>query len=244
MDTKAKFISEREQRIRRQGDNKNLRRSGQEFLVETIKADYSYNFSWMGRPIIQYPQDMVAMQEIIWQVRPDLIVETGIAHGGSIIFYASMLALLGGDGQVIGIDVDIRAHNRLEIEKHPMFERITMIEGSSIDAHVVGTVYAHAKGKKRILVCLDALHTHDHVLAELKQYAPLVTKGSYLIVFDTIVEDLPADCIHNRPWSRQDNPKTAVRQFLDGNDRFAIDSDITDKLIISVAPNGYLKCLK
>ena len=221
----------------------NLQELTNQWFVESCKYKYSYNFSWMGRPIIQFPQDIMAMQEIIWQVKPDLIVETGIAHGGSLIFYASMLELIG-EGQVLGIDVDIRQHNRVEIEQHPMFKRIIMIEGSSIDEEIAKQVYDLAKGKSRILLVLDSNHTHDHVLKELELYSPLVTKDSYLVVFDTVVEDMPEDFFPDRPWGKGNNPKTAVWEFLKTNKRFKVDKDIEAKLLITVAPDGYLKCLE
>lgn len=184
------------------------------------------------------------MQEIIWHVKPDLIIETGIAHGGSLIFYASMLELLGEEGKVLGIDIDIREHNRREIEKHPMFKRITMIEGSSVDERVIEKVREFVQGKKRVLVSLDSLHTHDHVLRELEAYSPLVTTGSYCVIFDTMVEDLPDESSANRPWGKGNNPKTAVWEFLKKNNRFVIDKEIENKLLITVAPDGYLKCVK
>ncbi len=215
-----------------------------DWFVHVSKHEYSYHFTWLGRPIIQFPQDIVAMQEIIWQTRPDLIIETGIARGGSLIFYASMLELLGGSGQVLGIDVDIRQHNRLEIEKHPMFKRITMIQGSSVDRFVVQQVYDFAKGEKRILVVLDSNHTYEHVLKELQLYSPLVDEGSYLVVFDTVIEDMPEDSFPDRPWGKGNNPKTAVREFLKTNDRFEIDKEIENKLLITVAPDGFLKCVR
>lgn len=221
----------------------NLQELTNQWFVQSCKYKYSYNFSWMGRPIIQFPQDIMAMQEIIWQVKPDLIVETGIAHGGSLIFYASMLELIG-EGQVLGIDVDIRQHNRVEIEQHPMFKRIIMIEGSSIDEAIAKQVYDLAKGKNRILLVLDSNHTHDHVLKELELYSPLVTKDSYLVVFDTVVEDMPEDFFPDRPWGKGNNPKTAVWEFLKTNKRFKVDKDIEAKLLITVAPDGYLKCLE
>jgi cephalosporin hydroxylase len=224
-------------------NRENLQELTNQWFVESCKYKYSYNFSWMGRPIIQFPQDIMAMQEIIWQVKPDLIVETGIAHGGSLIFYASMLELIG-EGQVLGIDVDIRQHNRVEIEQHPMFKRITMIEGSSIDEEIAKQVYDLAKGKSRILLVLDSNHTHDHVLKELELYSPLVTKDSYLVVFDTVVEDMPEDFFPDRPWGKGNNPKTAVWEFLKTNKRFKVDKDIEAKLLITVAPDGYLKCLE
>lgn len=217
---------------------------------------YTYNYSWLGRPIIQYPQDMVAMQELIWQVRPDLIIETGIAHGGSLILSASMLALLdmcdaietGGTidpkqsrRKVLGIDIDIRAHNRAAIAAHLMASRIQMIQGSSIAPDVIEQVRQVAKGYGRILVCLDSNHTHDHVLAELEAYAPLTSAGSYCVVFDTLIEDMPAELFPDRPWGPGDNPKTAVWEYLKSHPEFEIDKSVQNKLLITVAPDGYLK---
>lgn len=225
-------------------NDQNLSGLTNRWFIESCKHRYSYNFTWMGRPIIQYPQDIIAMQEIIWLVKPDLIIETGIAHGGSLIFYASMLDLIGEDGQVLGIDIDIREHNRREIENHPMFKRITMLQGSSIDEDIAKQVYEFAKGKQRVLVTLDSNHTHAHVLRELELYSPLVAKDSYLVVFDTVVEDMPEDFFGDRPWGKGNNPKTAVWEFLNTNDRFEIDKDREAKLLITVAPEGYLKCVK
>lgn len=238
------FEREKLENIQKIGLNTHLRTISQEWIAGVSIYKYSYNFIWMGRPIIQFPQDIIAMQEIIWRVKPDLVIETGIAHGGSLIFYASMLELLGGNGKVLGIDIDIREHNRVEIEKHPMFKRIEMIQGSSIDEQIVKQVYEFAKGKKQILVTLDSDHTHNHVLKELQLYSPLVTKGSYLVIFDTIIEDMPEDFFPDRPWGKGNNPKTAVYEFLKNNDRFVIDKDIVNKLLITVAPDGYLKCVK
>jgi cephalosporin hydroxylase len=184
------------------------------------------------------------MQEVIWQVRPDLIIETGIAHGGSLMFYASMLELIGGEGRVLGIDIEFRGNNRLTIEKHPLFKRVTLVEGSSVDEKIAQEVYKCAQGKDRVLVALDSNHTHEHVLKELELYSCLVTKGSYLVVFDTVIEDMPADAFPDRPWSKGNNPKTAVWEFLKTNDRFAVDKEIENKLLITVAPDGYLKCIK
>lgn len=214
-----------------------------DWFVESCKHKYSHHFSWLGRPIIQFPQDIIAMQEIIWQVKPRLIVETGIAHGGSLIFYASMLELMGGNGQVLGVDIDIREHNRVAIEQHPMFKRITMIEGSSLDEEVGKQVYEFAKGKEKVMVVLDSNHTHDHVLRELELYSPLVKKGSFLVVFDTVIEDMPKDFFPDRPWGKGNNPKTAVQIFLETNHRFVVDKEIENKLLITVAPGGYLKCI-
>jgi len=244
MDKIKEFQMECANRVKSYGSDKTLKKSSKAFLDESVRTKYSYNFSWMGRPIIQYPQDIIAMQEIIWHVKPDLIIETGIAHGGSLIFYASMLELLGGEGKVLGIDIDIREHNRREIEKHPMFKRITIIEGSSVDKSVIEKVRKYAQGKKRVLVSLDSLHTHDHVLKELEAYSPLVTPESYCVVFDTMVEDLPYESSANRPWGKGNNPKTAVWKFLEDNNRFVIDKEIENKLLITVCPDGYLKCVQ
>lgn len=243
MDAVNEFKKECMNRINEYPKNEDLQETAASFMTNTINAKYSYNFSWMGRPIIQYPQDILAMQEIIWTINPDLIIETGIAHGGSLIFYASMLELLGKNGLVIGIDIDIRKHNRLEIEKHPMFKRIKMIEGSSIDESIVEKLRKIAEGKK-VLVCLDSNHTHEHVLRELELYAPLVSVGSYCVVFDTIVEDMPTGSFPDRPWDKGNNPKTAVYEFLKKNDNFEIDKNIENKLLITVAPDGYLRRVK
>lgn len=244
MDKIKEFRLECINRVKSYESDITLKKAAKAFLDESTRTKYSYNFSWMGRPIIQYPQDILAMQEIIWNVKPDLIIETGVAHGGSLIFYASMLELVGGNGKVLGIDIEIRDHNRREIERHPLFKRITMIEGSSIDEGIVKQVHTFARGKKRILVCLDSLHTHDHVLRELEAYSSLVTPGSYCVVFDTSVEDMPAEYISNRPWGKGDNPKTAVWKFLEDNNRFVIDKDIENKLLITMCPDGYLKCVR
>ncbi|WP_338498930.1 cephalosporin hydroxylase family protein [Delftia tsuruhatensis] len=221
---------------------KNMQELSREWMSKSIEDRYSYNFSWMGRPIIQYPQDMLAMQEIIWRVKPDLIIETGIAHGGSLIYYASLCELVG-HGEVLGIDIDIRPHNRVEIENHSMFKRIRMIEGSSIDQHIIDQVRKQAEDK-RVIVVLDSNHTHAHVLAELRAYAPLVSEGGYCVVFDTVVEDLQPGSFPDRPWGVGDNPKTAVHEFLKENDNFEIDRDIESKIRITVAPDGYLRRTK
>lgn len=250
------FEQEAADRLTAAKTDRGLRAAGQAFMEATIPAQYSYNFFWAGRPIIQYPQDMVALQEIVWATRPDVIVETGIAHGGSLIYSASLLAMLDycdavADGEVldprqpkrrvIGVDIDIRAHNRAAIEAHPMANRITMIEGSSIVPDVVAKVREAVGDAARVLVCLDSNHTHDHVLAELDAYAPLVTSGSYCIVFDTVIEDMPANMFPDRPWGPGDNPKTGVHAWLPNHPEFEIDKQIDAKLLISVAPDGFLK---
>ncbi len=239
-----------------------------EWLRRAFEQKYMYNFSWMGRPIIQTPIDMIAMQELIWQTKPDLIIETGIAHGGSLIMSASMLAMLdyceavesgktldpkATHRRVLGLDIDIRPHNRVAIEAHPMSHRIDMIQGSSIAPEVIAQVHEIAKGYERVLVCLDSNHTHEHVLAELEAYAPLTSKGSYCCVFDAVIEDMPEDMFPDRPWGKGNNPKTAVWEYLrrlkdegrkagDGVPlNFEIDKSIENKLLITVAPDGYLR---
>ncbi|WP_027390794.1 cephalosporin hydroxylase family protein [Chrysiogenes arsenatis] len=250
------FNQETKVRIRANASNQKLIEAAQQFVYESLIPKYSYNFSSLGRPIIQYPQDMVAMQELIWEIKPDLIIETGIAHGGSLVMSASMLALLDmcdaiesgamidariSQRKVLGIDIDIRAHNRAAIEAHPMASRIQMIQGSSIAPDIVEQVHQVAKDYSRIMVCLDSNHTHEHVLAELKAYAPLTSVGSYCVIFDTIVEDMPADMFPDRPWGPGDNPKTAVWEYLKTHSEFEIDKSIQHKLLITVAPDGFLR---
>ncbi|MBL7001992.1 MAG: cephalosporin hydroxylase family protein [Nitrosopumilus sp.] len=225
------------------GEDKKLKELSTKFIIDSAKYKYSYHFTWLGMPIIQFPQDMIAVQELIWKIKPDLIIETGIAHGGSLIFSASILEIIG-NGKVLGIDIDIREHNKIEIEKHALSKRITMIEGSSIDEKISKQIYDFAEGEKTVLIILDSNHTHEHVLKELQLYSKLVTNGSYLIVFDTSIEDMPEDSFVNRSWGKGNNPKTAVWEFLKNNDRFKIDKKIQNKLLITVAPDGYLKCIK
>ena len=244
MNETNKFQLEVANNIQNLHDDPDVQALSRIWLREIAPYKYAYNFTWMGRPIIQFPQDILAMQEIIWNLKPDLIIETGIAHGGSLIFHASMLELVGEDADVLGIDIDIREHNRIEIEKHPMFKRITLMEGSSVDDETAKKVFDFAKNKQRILVVLDSNHTHEHVLKELEIYSQLVTKDSYLIVFDTLVEDMPDSLSGDRPWGKGNNPKTAVWEFLKNNDRFEIDKKLESKLLITVAPDGYLKCIK
>ncbi len=240
------FDEEVKARLDANGHDAGLVASAAAFMQASTAPKYSYNFSWLGRPVIQYPQDIVAMQELIWRVQPDLIIETGIAHGGSLIFSAAMLELNAACGgpagaRVLGIDIDIRAHNRAAIEAHPMFKRISMIQGSSVADEVIAQVHAAAVGQQRVLVCLDSNHTHAHALAELAAYAPLTTVGSYCVVFDTIIEDLAPGTYPDRPWGPGDNPKTAVHEYLRSHPEFEIDHDIDHKLLISVAPSGYLR---
>ncbi len=256
MDPIKQFNNEVAQNILELGIDKDMQDLSRIWLRDTLKHRYTYNYSYMGRPIIQYPQDMVAMQELIWQIKPDLIIETGIAHGGSLIMSASMLAMLDmceaiesgmtvdpkqSKRKVLGLDIDIREHNRAAIEAHPMASRIQMIHGSSIAPEIVEQVKQIANNFKTVLVCLDSNHTHEHVLAELGAYAPLVTKDSYCVVFDTVVEDMPKEMFPDRPWGPGDNPRTAVWEYLKTHPEFEIDKSIQHKLLITVAPDGFLK---
>ncbi len=256
MDPINQFYDERVERIKSYQLDDELNIQSKEWLEKTMRGMYVYNFDWLGRPIIQYPQDIVAMQELIWEIKPDLIIETGIAHGGSLVLSASMLALLDMSDaiengtifnpkelkrKVLGLDIDIRAHNREAIKSHPMSKYIQMLEGSSIELGIIEQVKHIAKDYTNILVCLDSNHTHKHVLAELNAYAELVSKNSYCVVFDTFVEDMPDDLFPERPWGIGNNPKTAVNEFLNNNKNFIIDQSIQNKLLVTVAPNGFLK---
>jgi cephalosporin hydroxylase len=244
MTDRERFEAENRVRIAAMARDDALRALSREWFTASCRHRYSYHFTWLGLPVIQYPQDLIAIQEIVWRTRPELIIETGIARGGSLVFFASMLAMLGTAGHVVGIDIDLRSHNRAEIERHPLARRITMLEGSSIDPAIVDQVRAMARTAQATLVVLDSNHTHDHVLRELELYSSLVRPGGYLIVMDTVVEDLPADLFPDRPWGPRDNPRTAVRTFLKSNDRFRVDEEIENKLLLTVAPGGYLRCVK
>ncbi len=253
------FTKECIQEIFSQGEDKSLLEITKHWLTSSFRKKYPYHFSCLGRPIIQYPQDMVAIQEIIWDVKPDLIIETGIAHGGSLILSASMLAQIDmmeaiesgktmnpiqSERKVLGIDIDIREHNKIEIEKHHLSSRIQMIQGSSIAPEIIEQVKKIAENYETILIFLDSNHTHEHVLAELDAYAELTSINSFCVVFDTIVEDLPLNAFPNRPWGPGDNPKTAVWEYLESHSNFEIDKNIQNKLLITVAPDGYLKRVK
>jgi cephalosporin hydroxylase len=217
--------------------------SAADFMRKSIDHRYSYNFTWLGVPIIQYPQDVMALQELLWADRPDLVIETGVAHGGSAVFFASILELIGGAGSVIAIDIDIRSHNRAVIESHPLARRISLIEGSSTDSTVVRAVAERARSARNVLVVLDSNHTHEHVASELRLYSPFVKRGGHIAVLDTIVDRLPGP-FPGRPWGPGNSPGSAVEAFLADNDRFEVDHRLNDKLLITVAPGGYLRCVK
>lgn len=230
--------------IRRMGADPEVKAAALDLVKRTLAYRWTYNFSWLGRPVIQFPPDLIAIQELIWSIRPQRVVETGIAHGGSLIHSASILELLGGDGRVVGIDIDIRSHNREALDAHPMRRRIDLIEGSSIDPGTFDKVRGAVGDAERVLVILDSMHTHDHVLRELELYAPLASVGSYCVVLDTIIEDLPGAAYPDRPWGPGNNPKTAVHAFLKRDPRFEIDRDLEAKLLLTVAPDGWLKRIR
>jgi cephalosporin hydroxylase len=256
MTPEQQFATERAGRLADYAQDTAFQDLSRQWLQTSMDKKYVYNYDWLGRPIIQYPQDMVAIQELVWTVRPDLIIETGIAHGGSLILSASMLAMLDmcdaiesgatmdprqSARKVIGIDIDIREHNRAAIQAHPMASRIQMVQGSSIGPDVVAQVQAAAQGYKKVMVFLDSMHTHDHVLGELDAYAPLVSPGSYCVVFDTFVEDMPPQFFADRPWDVGNNPKTATRQWLASHPDFSVDRSMESRLMVTVAPEGFLK---
>jgi cephalosporin hydroxylase len=242
MTPEEEFAVEKERAQAAMARDEELRELTRRWFDASVRNRYSYNFTWLGRPLIQYPQDIVAMQELIWTVRPQLVIEAGVAHGGSLVLYASILELLGGEGRVLGVDIEIRPHNRRALEKHPLAKRIDLIEGSSVDDATIAKVREHATGRAPVLVVLDSNHTHGHVLRELELYSPLVTKGSYLVVFDTVIEHMQEDAFVDRLWGRGDNPWTAVEAFLETTDRFVVDP-IDERLLITVAPRGYLECV-
>jgi len=245
------FADEVSQSISSQADYQPLKKAASDFLLRSVETRYSYHFSWLGRPVIQYPQDIIAFQEIVFTVKPDLIIETGVAHGGSLILSASLLAMLDLEDhdkgrepvkrKVIGIDVEIRPHNKIAIDSHFLSRYIQLFEGSSVDQSIVSQVTDISAAYSKVLICLDSNHTHDHVIQELHAYSPLVSLNSYCIVFDTIIENLPPNSFLNRPWDHGNNPMTAVKEFLVNNSEFVADDKIDSKLLISVAPNGYLR---
>ncbi len=244
-DPVAQFFSERAADIEAMGRDEELRRKSLDWMLHADRYKYTYNFTWMGRPIIKFPSDIVIQQELMWNLKPDLVIETGIAHGGSIIFTASMMEMMGINGEVVGIDVDIRQHNRKLIEDHPMAKRITMYEGSSTSAEVVELVRKHTIGKKCVMVILDSLHSHEHVYNELKAYAPMVTVGSYCVLPDTFIEFFPKGYFsHNRPWDVGDNPYTGMKQYLGETDMFETDHSLTNKAMITETIDGYLRRVK
>lgn len=266
-DPAAQFQREKAARIAAYPADPEFGRLSAAWTQAAFERRYMYNWEWMGRPVIQLPADMLALGEAIWSSRPDLVIETGVAHGGSVVHSAAMLALIDlaeaaerGETldpaaprrRVVAVDIDIRPHNRAALESHPLASRITLIEGSSLDPDVIAQVRALARGR-RAMVCLDSNHTHDHVLGELRAYAPLTARGAHCVVFDTIIEDLPRDFFADRPWNPGDSPRTAIAAFLEecardgavGADgaplKLTLDAAIDAKLMLTAAPGGFLR---
>lgn len=255
LDPIEQFRSDSVRRVKAMAADSEVERLTYEWINRVGEHKWAYNFFWMGRPAIQFPTDAWAMQEIVWENKPDLIIETGVAHGGSVVFYASMLAMLdladylaaGEKGEfrarrrVIGVDIDIRPHNMRALDESPFRPWMSLIVGSSVDPTTVSHVVEEAGPFERRMVALDSNHTHEHVLAEMRAYSPLVTEGQYLVVFDTLVELVPGPSVSDRPWGKGNNPMTAVSEFLTGNDQFIVDEHVHEKLQITVAPSGFLR---
>ena len=252
------FTKECKEEINKQSQDQLFLKLSQNWMNQSWKHKYTYHFNWLGRPIIQMPQDILALQEIIWTIKPDLIIETGIAHGGSLCLTASLLALLELEEiknnsinqdqikkrKVIGIDIDIRQHNRELIENHFLSDKIEMIESSSVNKGTFNKIKSLSKDYSNILVMLDSNHTESHVLEELNLYSSLISKNSYCIVFDTIVEKMDSEFSKNRPWNKKNSPQSAIQKFLKRNNNFVVDKTIDKKIILSMAPGGFLKKIK
>jgi cephalosporin hydroxylase len=237
------FEKEKRETARAQYDDQKLQSMALDLLVESDKYGYGYQWTWLGMPVIQLPQDIIATQEIIWQTKPDVIIETGIAWGGSIVMYASLQQLIG-KGKTIAVDRVLPEQNIDLIKGYPFSDRIHLLQGSSTDPEIVQAISSMVDPGDSVMVLLDSNHTHEHVLEELRLYAPLVTPGQYLVVSDTIVEDIPAQEHRPRPWGPGDNPKTALWEYLGETDRFEEDAYINAKLLTTFTPNGYMKCVK
>lgn len=228
------------------GNDKEAFRHALDTLVQLDKYDYSYLWSWMGVPIIQMPADIMATQEVIWNTKPDIIIETGVARGGSMIFMASLLQVIG-KGQVIGVDIDIRAHNRDSIETHPLSPRITLIEGPSTTAETLAKVKAEIPAGASVMVVLDSDHGRDHVLEELRVYGPLVTENQYIVVADTLLghgDMAQTPTKRSKVWYPGDEPYAALKSYMQETDRFEADQILNGKLVLSSSPGGYLRCIR
>ena len=235
------FIQEHDERIKSFASDDEFIRVSKLWRSMALERKYMNNFSWLGRPSIQFPGDVMAVQELISAIRPTLVIETGIAHGGSLILSASLMKMNNINGRVIGVDIDIRDHNRTAITNHSCSDIITLYQGSSVDPTIVSAIRDSISTTDTVMVFLDSNHTHEHVLAELNAYAGLVSKGSYLVVFDTHVEDMPDSFTwSDRPWGKGNNPKTAVHQWLPDNPSFIIDKDLEHKILLTSAPDGFL----
>jgi cephalosporin hydroxylase len=242
--TKEEFLRINERSAREMSMDQALQRKALEVLAEADRHRWIHQASWFGEPVLNLPQDMFAIQDIIWRTRPEFIVEVGVAWGGGMLFEATLLEILGGE-KVIGIDIFIPPDLRERLAGHGrLSDRLVLIEGSSTAADTLAEVERLLVGSRKVLVILDSYHTHDHVLSELRAYAPFVGKGQYLVCADTVVERIPAQDHRARPWRPGNNPATAVRQFLGETDRFAVDAQIDQRLLFSCHPGGYLHAVK
>jgi cephalosporin hydroxylase len=242
-DDRARFEQEKRDSAAGLAADADLLHRAAELQIDAAAHRYTYLWSWLGLPIIQLPPDIIALQEIIWETRPDVIIETGVARGGSIVFFASILHLLGGGGIVLGVDVEIRPHNREAVERHPLAPRIRLIEGSSTDPTILDRVRAFVPPGARVMVVLDSDHSHAHVLAELRAYGPLVTRDAFLVVADTGLGVPEAERLRIRDWGPGNNPMTALRAYLDETGRFVPDAFYNGKLLLTSNPGGYLRCI-
>lgn len=241
-DDRVKFAADQRKHASELAADAELLHRGHDLTVDLAAHHYTYLWNWLGVPIIQLPTDIVVMQEIIWENKPDVIVETGVARGGSLIFYASMLQIIG-KGEVLGVDIEVRPHNRETIEQHPLSHRIRLIEGSSVDPATVGRVKSAIPANASVMVVLDSDHSHDHVLAELRAYSPLVTPRQFLVVADTGVGLAEASRLHFERWDATNNPLTAMQAFLRESTRFEADAFYNAKLVMTSSPGGYLRCV-
>ena len=243
MFNREEFEADKRIKAEAQARDPALRQKALDLVIESDKYHYGYQWTWLGLPIIQLPQDIVATQEIIWATKPDVIIETGIAWGGSVVLYASILQLIG-KGEVVAIDLNLYDHVSKQIMDYPFSSRIHLYKGSSTDPGVVARVKSHVKAGQSVMVLLDSNHTHEHVLDELRTFGPMVTKGQYVVVSDTVVEDMPAQTHRPRAWGPGNNPQTALRAYLKETDRFEIDQQVNRKLLLTYTPDGYCRCIK
>ena len=237
------FEEEKSTEIKNAKADPELLKKARDFLVQSDKHKYGYYWTWLGLPIIQMPEDIVLTQEILWETKPDFVIEAGVAWGGSLAMYAAFQEIQGY-GHVFGIDVTIPQHNREAIMSTPVSNRITLIEASSSDPATFEAVSAQIPKGSNILLVLDSNHTHEHVLAELKLWSPLLQNGNYIIVSDTVVEVIPEQTHRPRPWGPGNNPMTGMQEFMNENDRFTSENSYSDRAFASFNPSGYLKCMK
>ncbi|MDP2156434.1 MAG: CmcI family methyltransferase [Nitrospirota bacterium] len=239
--TRAEFEELRLTSAREMAADEALKKDALDVLVRADQYRWIHQTNWMGEPILNLPQDMFALQEIIFRTRPKFIIESGVAWGGSLLFYATLMEVLGGE-RIIGIDIFIPEDLRERIYAHKkLSERITLINSSSIEESTVSRVKSIIGDSREVMVILDSYHTHEHVLKELRSYSPFVGQGHYIVCGDTVVENIPVQEHRTRPWVPGNNPRTAVREFLKENGRFAVDTAIENKLLFTCNPGGYLR---